>query len=98
MEKILDRLVNGVIDGPDDLAGIGECLNILDELEGQNGSAGALRKEIEKVRLIFKRLILEESSDPNNDWLMIQNLLGSLKNFSGPGEALGSAAAVGAPG
>ncbi len=98
MEKILDRLVNGVIDGPDDLAGIGECLNILDELEGQNGSAGALRKEIEKVRLIFKRLILEESSDPNNDWLMIQNLLGSLKNFSGPGEALGSAAAVGVSG
>ncbi|MDR3568768.1 MAG: chemotaxis protein CheA [Syntrophobacteraceae bacterium] len=88
METIIDRLVNGVIDGPDDLAGIGECLNILDELEGQNGSAGPLGAIIQKVRLIFKRLILEESPDPNSDWLRIQQLLGSLGNPSGAEEVL----------
>ncbi len=64
MEKILDRLANGVIDGPDDLMGIGECLNLLDDLEGQIGSARPLDEAIEKARLIFKRLILEESPDP----------------------------------
>lgn len=90
MENLLDRLVNGVIDGPDDLAGIGECLNILDELEGQNGSAAPLLAVIENVRLILKSLILEESSDPDNDWLRVQNLLGSLENPSGDGEIPGS--------
>ena len=90
MEKILDRLVNGVIDGPDDLAGIGECLNILDELEGQNGAAGPLHETLERVRRIFKRLILEESSDPNKDWVMIQSLFGSLEDLSGAGEVPGS--------
>ncbi len=78
MEKIIDRLVNGVIDGPDDLAGIGECLNILDELEEKTGAAGPLSPTIEKVRLLFKRLILEESPDPDKDWVSVQGLLGSL--------------------
>ena len=86
METILDRLVNGVVDGPDDLSGIGECLNILDELEGQNGSAGPMSATIQKVRLIFKRLILEESPDPESDWVRIQRLLGSLGSDSEAGE------------
>ncbi|MGC9195049.1 MAG: chemotaxis protein CheA [Syntrophobacteraceae bacterium] len=86
MENLFDRLVNGVIDGPDDLGGIGECLNILDELEGQNGSAKPVLKKIEKVRLIFKRLILEESSDLDKDWRMVQDLLGSLQDPSGEEE------------
>ncbi len=97
MEDILDRLVNGVVDGPDDLAGIGECLNILDELEGLNGSAGPLLTPINKVRMIFKRLILEESPDPANDWLRIQNLLGSLENMPESGES-GSGPPEAAPG
>ncbi|MGA2025650.1 MAG: chemotaxis protein CheA [Syntrophobacteraceae bacterium] len=78
MENIAYRLANGVLDGPDDLMGIGECLNLLDELDGQIGQAGPLAGTIERARLIFKRLILEESSDPNADWLDIQKLLGSL--------------------
>ena len=41
METILNRLANGVIDGPDDLMGIGECLNLLDDLEGQIGHGRA---------------------------------------------------------
>jgi two-component system chemotaxis sensor kinase CheA len=78
MENIAYRLANGVLDGPDDLMGIGECLNLLDDLDGQIGQAGPLAGTIERTRLIFKRLILEESSDPSADWLEIQKLLGSL--------------------
>ena len=90
MENIVNRLANGVIDGPDDLMGIGECLNLLDDLDAQIGQAGPLAGTIERARLIFKRLILEESSDPNADWLQIQKLLGSLVHAgaveSGEGE------------
>ncbi|MGO9315205.1 MAG: chemotaxis protein CheA [Syntrophobacteraceae bacterium] len=78
MEKILNQLASGVIDGPDDLIGIGECLNLLDDLEGQIGTTGPLAKPIERARLIFKQLILEESTDRSGDWLEIQKLLGSL--------------------
>src|SRR5208337_4914493 len=78
MENIVNRLANGVLGGPDDLMGIGECLNLLDDLDGQIGQAGPLAGTIERARLIFKRLILEESSDPSADWLEIQKLLGSL--------------------
>ncbi|MGP0044722.1 MAG: chemotaxis protein CheA [Syntrophobacteraceae bacterium] len=78
MENIVNRLANGVIDGPDDLMGIGECLNLLDDLDGKIGQAGPLAGTIESARLIFKRLILDESSDPSADWRKIQKLLGSL--------------------
>ena len=90
MENIVNRLANGVIDGPDDLMGIGECLNLLDDLEGQIGQAGPLAGTIERARLIFKRLILEESPDSSADWLEVQKLLGSLAHAgaveSGEGE------------
>jgi two-component system chemotaxis sensor kinase CheA len=94
MENLFDRLVNGVIDGPDDLGGIGECLNILDELEGQNGSAKPVLKRIEKARLLFKRLILEESPDPDKDWRMVQDLLSSLQDPWGEQEEVASQSAV----
>ncbi len=84
METILNRLASGVIDGPDDLMGIGECLNLLDDLEGQIETAGPLAEKIERARLIFKRLILEESPDTGADWLEIQKLLGSLDPVQAP--------------
>ena len=74
----MNRLASGVIDGPDDLIGIGECLNLLDDLEGQMGPEGPLAQKIEKARLIFRRLILEESADRGADWREVQRLLGSL--------------------
>ena len=90
MENIVNRLANGVIDGPDDLMGIGECLNLLDDLEGKIGQAGPMAGTIERARLIFKRLILEESPDSSADWLEVQKLLGSLAHAgaveSGEGE------------
>ena len=78
MEKILNRLASGVIDGPDDLIGIGECLNLLDDIDGKMGPGGPLAATIEKARLIFRRLILEESPDSSADWAEVQKLLGSL--------------------
>jgi two-component system, chemotaxis family, sensor kinase CheA len=78
MENIIYQLANGVIDGPDDLMGIGECLNLLDDLDEKIGQAGPLAVIIERARLVFKRLILEESSNPSADWREIQKLLGAL--------------------
>lgn len=63
--------------------GIGECLNLLDDLEGHIDQDGPEAATIEKARLIFKRLILEESTDLNADWTEIQKLLGSLASGLG---------------
>jgi two-component system chemotaxis sensor kinase CheA len=46
---------------------------------------------IQKVRLIFKRLILEESPDPNSDWLLVQQLLSCLDNPEAALELIGRA-------
>ncbi len=100
MEKILNRLASGVIDGPDDLMGIGECLNLLDDLVGRNGRSGPLAKTIERARLVFKRLILEESSDRSADWLEIQKLLSFLDPVQarqGESEEAGAAIAEAEP-
>lgn len=78
MERVLNQLANGVIDGPDDLIGIGECLNLLDELEKQS-LPESMAAAIANVRLLFRRLILEESPDPKADWTAVQGLLGRLK-------------------
>ncbi|MEN6437942.1 MAG: chemotaxis protein CheA [Syntrophobacter sp.] len=78
MENILVQLANGVIDGPDDLMGIGECLNALDELEKSEDYSAPLEKAIGTLRRLFKRLILEESPDRNADWTEIQRIIGCL--------------------
>ncbi len=80
MEELLSQLANGVIDGPDDLMGIGECLNILDEVEKRMQPAGSLAGVFGKVRQLFKRLILEESPNRETDWRHIQELLGRLQD------------------
>lgn len=79
MESIVSRLSNGVIDGPDDLMGMGECLNILDEIEKDAGSAKPMGETIGRLKLLFKGLILEESSDRDADWKEVQALLESLR-------------------
>ncbi len=84
MERVLNQLANGVIEGPDDLIGIGECLNLLDELEKQS-LPESMAAAIANVRLLFRRLILEESPDPKADWTAVQGLLGRLKTGD-PGE------------
>ncbi len=71
-QEILDRLASSVIAGIDDLIGMGECLNLLDELEKRGVSEGEA-KLIQTLRKTFNRLILEESPDPNKDWQEIHN-------------------------
>ncbi|MEM5785773.1 MAG: chemotaxis protein CheA [Syntrophobacteraceae bacterium] len=80
MQNILVQLANGVIDGPEDLLGIGECLNVLDELEKSAECTQPFMKVIRKLRLLFKGLILEESPDREADWAEIQKLIDGLSN------------------
>lgn len=80
METILARLANSMIEGPDDLMGIGDCLNLLDDLEKEDGFCEPMAKRVGELRLIFKRLILEESSDRAGDWDRVQQLLARIVN------------------
>ncbi len=88
METILARLGSGVIEGPDDLMGIGDCLNLLDDLEKKDGFSQKMARRVNELRLIFKRLILEESPDPAGDWDRSRNLISGLVNGNDddPGE------------
>ncbi len=80
METTLAQLGNQVIEGPDDLMGIGDCLNLLDDLEKKDGFSQPMAKRVQELRLIFKRLILEESPDRAWDWDRAQKLLSGLSN------------------
>ena len=80
MKKILDRLAGGVIAGPDDLMGLGECLNLLDELESSEGFCSSMSGPLEQIRLFCNRLILEESADPQADISGVRELIRGLRN------------------
>ena len=38
VKEIVEQLRNGIIAGPDDLAGIGECINLIEALENDSNS------------------------------------------------------------
>ena len=78
MQRILDQLVEGVVDGPEDLMGIGECLNLLDKLEECEGFPKARCSDLAVVRKLFNRLILEDSPDPQADWEEIRRRMTAL--------------------
>ncbi len=80
MADILDQLAMGVIAGPDDLMGMGECLNLLEALENLDDISSGRKQNINRLKLYFNRLILEDSKDPEADWKTIQNLLTDLYN------------------
>ncbi|MCE5243958.1 MAG: Hpt domain-containing protein, partial [Desulfobacteraceae bacterium] len=86
MQSILEQLVDGVVDGPDDLMGIGECLNLLDRLEGCDEFPREWSPELAQVRKLFNRLILEDSPDPQADWTEIRRRMTSLHDGRGEGE------------
>lgn len=79
MQEILEKLADGVIGGPDDLMGIGECLNLLDELEGSGIGSGCLPD----LKRLLNRIILEESRDLDSDWQTVQRLIESLCTGTG---------------
>lgn len=78
-QEILNKLSAGVIASPDDLIGMGECLNLLDELE----SIGLTPSEadiVSNLREVMKRLILEDSPDVSKDWEEVEKLITKLSS------------------
>lgn len=73
-QELFDRIAASVIAGMNDLMGMGEVLNILDELE----ACGLSQQEsnmVNQLKGLFKRLILEESPNPQKDWESINELI-----------------------
>jgi two-component system, chemotaxis family, sensor kinase CheA len=79
VREIVERLRNGVIGGPEDLAGIGECMNLIERLETEEVSLPQPSVDaIGRLKELFKLVILEDCSDLEHDWNEIQGLIGSL--------------------
>lgn len=96
MQEILDKLAIGVIGGPDDLMGIGECLNLLEELENSGQLSEKSLESVAQLKKLFKLIILEESKDPDSDWQTIQRLMDSLCSGA-PAEASDGPSSMPAP-
>ena len=94
LEALLSRLADGVVAGPDDLMGIGECLNVIESIEAHENTPEAWKEDLEAVKRLFRAIILEESSDPSADWEKIRDVL---KNFSGNGHPGAVTASQGLP-
>ncbi|SFM50501.1 chemotaxis protein CheA [Thermodesulforhabdus norvegica] len=82
-QEILEKLSRGVIASPDDLIGMGECLNLLDELENLELTSSE-REIISELRGVLKRLILEDSSNVEKDWQEIKTLINKLSGETPP--------------
>jgi two-component system, chemotaxis family, sensor kinase CheA len=77
--EIVEQLTHGIIAGPDDLAGIGECLNLIEKLEADAVPLPqASVHAINRLKELFRLVILEHCSDLERDWGEIQRLIGSL--------------------
>ncbi len=83
MQELLDRLADGVVGGPDDLMGIGDCLNLLDELEGAGNLPEESTRSIGQLKQLFNRVILGECTDLESDWADIKSLVDRLCGLSG---------------
>ena len=77
VKEIVEQLRSGIIAGPDDLAGIGECINLIESLENE-GIDPAAAETAKRVKELFRRIILEDSSDPEQDWTAVQGLIEAL--------------------
>jgi two-component system chemotaxis sensor kinase CheA len=71
----MDKLASGVVSGPDDLMGIGDCLNLLDEIESAGGLPDEAHSGIFKLKGLFNRVILGETDDLNGEWERIRALI-----------------------
>lgn len=77
VRETVEQLRNGIIAGPDDLAGIGECINLIESLENE-GLDPAAAETAKRLKELFRRIILEDSADPDQDWATVQGLIGAL--------------------
>ena len=78
VREIVEQLKNGIIAGPDDLAGIGECINLIENLENEAIDLPPVSSQtIYTLKELFRRVILEEG-DPEHDWEEIRVLISAL--------------------
>jgi two-component system, chemotaxis family, sensor kinase CheA len=76
---IIEQLTNGIIAGPDDLMGLGECINLIDELEASPEPLPPHGNEIlNQLKALFGAIILDNSTDVERDWQSIQQLISQL--------------------
>jgi len=83
MQEILDKLAGGVVGGPDDLMGIGDCLNLLDELECTGKLPEESNQSISQLKQLFNRVILGESSNVESEWANIRVLIDEVCQLGG---------------
>jgi len=89
--SILERLQGGVIAGMDDLDGVGECLNLLDELEMLVEPSSSPRAErLKTLRELFNDLLLENFADAEDRWTVIRRSVADLQALAtSDGESVG---------
>lgn len=85
LETLVRRLSDGVVAGPDDLMGIGECLNVIEAIEDHEDTPKVWKQDLEVVKRLFRGIILEESANPEADWKKIQ---ATLRHFAGNGQGV----------
>jgi two-component system chemotaxis sensor kinase CheA len=79
VREIIEQLRSGIIAGPDDLAGIGQCMNLIESLEtGETPLPEHSVDAINRLKELFRLVILDDCSDLERDWNEIQRLIGSL--------------------
>jgi two-component system, chemotaxis family, sensor kinase CheA len=92
-DVIVERLTRGVIDGPDDLMGMGECINLIESLEASAEPPPAHWPAIlSQLKAILTSVILENSKDVQRDLHMIRELLNQLGSDAGSVAATAMAA------
>jgi two-component system, chemotaxis family, sensor kinase CheA len=93
-DAVVESLTHGVIAGPDDLMGMGECINLIEQLEAFSEPAPEhWPGTLSRLKTILTALILENSEDVQRDWQTIHELVRQL----GSPVALVSVQAVEAP-
>ncbi len=79
MREIVEQLTNGILAGPDDLAGLGECINLIEKLEIEAAPLPQpAANTINRLKELFRLVILDECPDLEKSWNEIQRLIGSL--------------------
>jgi len=78
MKDVVEKLTRGVIDGPEDLMGMGECLNLLEQLETASYFPADVAGLLPEVKKVLGRIILRESSDIEKDWQSVRQMIQEL--------------------
>ncbi len=78
LESTFSTLANGIIAGPDDLMGLGECLNMLETVATAGRPSSGRTELFREIEQLCNRIILDESPDPQADWTTVQGKISRL--------------------